>query len=337
MPTLQDIAKIVGVSSATVSLALADHPRISDETKAKIRKTAIDIGYTKFFRGDVVQTNPKARSRSIGVLYLGAHPQSMNHGFFKDCLMGICQEAGRIDRNVVMLGIQTEGQSADPEAIAEEVVRSGAEGVVVLSTQPNLYGLDKLVERGYPMVFIGSRTIADRKVRLHSVATDLHDAARMGLDYLIGLGHARIAILMGEANVSRWSEQLPRHDEAEVKAFLVSSPFDAREKGWGELTAYAPTAIFSTSVPLGHAAMNYLRASGKRVPEEVSLISYDDSVSYSYETPPITAIKQNLESIGRQSAKMLLDLLENPDQSPTQVLLSTQLVERASCAPPKSV
>jgi DNA-binding LacI/PurR family transcriptional regulator len=337
MPTLQDIANIVGVSSATVSLALSNHPRISDEMKAKVRKTAMEIGYKKFSRGDDLQPNPNARSRSIGVLYLGSNPQSLNQGFFKEGLMGICQEAARIDRTVVMLGIQATEQRVDPETLYDQVIRSGAEGIIVVSTTQNLYGLDKLLGQGYPMVFVGYRTLADRKERLHTVATDLQDAKRTGLDYLIELGHKRIAILMADSNASQWSRDWPRYEEAEIATFLVSVPFDPKGEGWNELTNFGATAIFTTNVPLGHAAMNYLRALGKSVPEQVSLISYDDAPSYPYENPPITAVKQNMESIGRQSTKMLCELLETPGQSPTQVMLSTQLVVRESCAPPKSI
>lgn len=335
MPTLQDIAKIVGVSRATVSLALSDHPRISDETKTKVRQTALDIGYVKNARGTEPPPSRKVRSRSIGVLYLAVQPQNMNQGFFRDGLIGICQEAARIDRNVVMIGIRTPDQGTDPEELYDEIVRSGAEGIVVVSTTMNLYGFDKLLERRYPMVFIGNRMIAGRKERLHSVATDIHDARRMGIEYLMGMGHTRIALLMESPNF-HWKTDMAAYGSSEVRVLQVSTPFEPQGEGWEEVAKYEPTAIFSTTVPLGHAAMNFLRASGKRVPEQVSLISYDDAASYAYENPPITAVKQNMESIGRQSAKILLDLLENPEQSPTQVLLSTQLVERESCAPPKS-
>ncbi|MDF2720804.1 MAG: transcriptional regulator, LacI family [Paenibacillus sp.] len=338
MPTLQDIANIVGVSSATVSLALSNNPRISDEMKAKVRKTAIEIGYKKVPKwGDDVLSNPNTRSRSIGVLYLGSNPQNMNQGFFKDGLMGVCQEAARIDRTVVMLGIQATEQIVDPDELFDQVTRSGAEGIIVVSTAQNLYGLDKLLGHGFPMVFIGNRTLADRKERLHTVATDLQDAKRTGLDYLIELGHKRIAVLMAESNLSQWSREWPQYEGAEITTFIVSAPFDPTGEDWNELKNYGATAIFAANVPLGHAAMNFLRAIGKSVPEQVSLISYDDAPSYPYENPPITAVKQNMESIGRQSTKMLCELLETPGQSPTQVMLPTQLVVRKSCAPPTSI
>lgn len=335
MPTLQDIAKIVGVSSATVSLALSNHPRISDEMKAKVRKAALEIGYKKHLREEGRFHNPDVRSRSIGVLYLGANPQSLNQGFFKEGLQGVCQEASRLDRNVVMLGIQTADAPLDSENVYEEIMRSGVEGIIVVSTALQLHGLDKLLGQGFPMVFIGNRTLVDRKERLHSVATDLLDAKRTGLDYLIGLGHKRIAMLVAASNAAQWAGELPHAEDADIALFRVAAPYSSEGEGWEALAKYNPTAIFTTNVPLGHAAMNHLRDLGKRVPEDVSLISYDDSPSYPYENPPITAVKQNMESIGRQAAKMLGELLENQGQSPTQVLLSTQLIQRESCAAPK--
>lgn len=335
MPTLQDIAKIVGVSSATVSLALSNHPRISDEMKARVRKTALEIGYKKHLREDGRFRNSDVRNRSIGVLYLGTNPQSMYQGFFKDGLLGVCQEASQLDRNVVMLNVQAAEGQLDSEKVYEEIMRSGVEGIIVVSTTSQLHGLDKLLGQGFPMVFIGNRTLADRKERLHTVATDLQDAKRTGFDYLIELGHKRIAMLVGAPNAAQWSEGPLHAEHADIVLFRVDTPYSPEGEGWEALTAYNPTAIFTTNVPLGHAAMNHLRYLGKRVPDDVSLLSYDDSPSYPYENPPITAVKQNMKSIGRQAAKMLGELLENQGQSPTQVLLSTQLIQRESCAAPK--
>ncbi|TMV45921.1 LacI family transcriptional regulator [Paenibacillus mesophilus] len=342
MPSMNDIAKIAGVSKATVSLALADHPRISEETKLKIKTIAQNIGYLlPSLKSDATETKWKA-SRSIGVLYIGGSGHSTGQGFFRDTLMGICGEGSRSRVNIVMIGVQASDEAQDAEEVYGKVAESGVDGIIVITCKSHLHGFRRLAEREFPMVFVGSRRLADWDNPLHSVASDNYDGGVTATEYLLKLGHTRIAAIMSH-RPSPWETDRLNGYFAALRAagvelgddsvIRVSTSFNPDEEGWKQLQESGATAAFATTSLLGHMALQHSRIVGKSVPGELSLVSFDDTASFPYESPPVTIIEQDMESLGTLSAKMLFDLIESPGQPARQVLISTRLVERASCVP----
>jgi DNA-binding LacI/PurR family transcriptional regulator len=347
MTSMNDIAKLAGVSKATVSLALADHPRISEETKAKIRTIAQQLGYMQrpsSAKSDVAEPRRKA-GISIGVLYVGGN-QSFAQGFFRDTLMGICGEGARNHAHVVMIGMHASGEDTDTDDLYGKVMESGVEGIIVISSTPKLYGFDRLVERDFPMVFVGNRRLADRDHALHSVASDNYDGGVVATEHLLNLGHRKLAVVVGRRPLTWETDRLNGFFSAlrsagiaagEEAVIRVTNSYDPEESGWKQLGHMGATAVFATNSLLGHMTLRHSRNIGKSVPEELSLIVFDDTAFFPLENPPVTVVKQDMEALGTLSAKMLLDLIDNPGQPARQVLLSASLVERASCASPAQV
>lgn len=344
MPSMDDIAKLAGVSKATVSLALASHPRISEETRKKVRTIAAQIGYVQRTIAAKSASSKPARKQeaAIGVLYMGSN-QADVQGFFRDTLTGISEEASRRQANAVIIGISSYGEEADDREVYEKVIHSGVAGVIVVSGTPRVYGLDLLVERRFPMVFVGSRRLADREVPVHSVSSDNFDGGVIATERLLKLGHRNMAVMVGPdpqlSEIDRLngffsalrSAGIPASDERIVK---VAGKLDLEEDGWRQLRRLEPTAVLATNMILGHMALQYYRLLEKNVPEDVSLIVFDDTAFFPLENPPITVIKQDMKALGTLSTEMLFDLLDQPGQPPRQLLIPVQLVERASCAPP---
>ncbi|CAG7617989.1 LacI family DNA-binding transcriptional regulator [Paenibacillus allorhizosphaerae] len=337
MPTLQDIANIAGVSKATVSLALSDHPRISLETKHKIRHIAKEIGYAAGQPGNAAE----AKTSSIGVVYVSDN-QDYEHGFFRDTVMGICREASRYNYNVVMIGIHKLYQGNIVEDVADKVVKSGVEGIVVVSSIPNLQGFEKLIAMRFPMVFIGSRKVAGLTDPIHSVASDNYNGGRTAAEYLLELGHSNVAVVHGLHSPPWERERISGFYSAlrsagfqadEDQAIEVSNLLHPEAPCWSQLKQQSPTAVFATNVHVGMLMLHYLRECGFRIPDDASLIVFDDSPSFPMENPPITVVRQDMKSLGVLSAKRLFDLLESSDPLPNQILISAQLIERSSCAP----
>lgn len=336
MPTYEDIAKIAGVSKATVSLALSDSAKISLETKTKIRNIAKNIGYAFPSAGAARWT----RTCSIGILYISEHP-SIGTDFFQETLMGISEDAAKANYDVVFIGIHFNKNDKMADEIADKVVRSGVEGIIVVSSIPNLTGFSKLIEMHIPMVFIGDRKVQGLN-HVHSVASDNYNGGRMAAEFLLHLGHKNIFLVM-QNDPPHW--ELDRANgfysalrgagitNPEQKTLCITHHSDPLDEVWGALVGHCPTAMFAISSMISIRVLHYLRSAGKRVPDDVSLLAFDDFSSFRYEDPPITVIKQDKQALGNLATKIMIDYLENGKTPPKQMLISTQLVERSSCRP----
>ncbi|MEF3306810.1 LacI family DNA-binding transcriptional regulator [Paenibacillus sp. GYB003] len=339
MPTFEDIAKIAGVSKATVSLALSDSAKISLETKVKIRNIAKSIGYNL----SGAEGSKWLRNKSIGILYVSNIPD-FEKDFFRDTLIGVTEDAANTGYDVVFIGSHMPKSAEDmTEDIADKVVQSGVEGVIVISSIPNLKGFGKLQQMHFPMVFVGNRKVDGSARNIFNVCSDHYNGGKMAAEYLLDdLGHTRIS-LVGRVHMPHWEQDRLNGffsylrnsglTDIENDKVLVSERYNPDDEGWNRLTRIQPSAIFAANAGIGISVLHYLRAVGRRIPEDVSLIVFDDFASFPYENPPITVIKQNKEALGSLAVKLLLDLLEKSKIPPRQMLISTELIERQSCAP----
>ncbi|CAG7644492.1 LacI family DNA-binding transcriptional regulator [Paenibacillus allorhizosphaerae] len=335
-PTIQDIANIAGVSKATVSLALTDHPRISSETKIKIRNIAKEIGYAK---GMAVVSEKTKTDVSLGVLYLGGN-HDMEKGFFRDTLMGICEEAARSEFDVTMIGIHMDGKNNVEENITNRVIKSGVDGIIIITNNHQLTGFDKLLEMRFPMVFVGSRKVAGYSNPLHCVSSDNYNGGRMATEYLLGLGHKQIAMVIPQGAPHWEMERVDGYCAAlrnagltssDYRVIRVNSLYQAEDECWRELDRMDCTAIFAVNARVGITLLHYLRNTGKKIPDQVSLIVFDDFPSFSLEDPPVSVIMQDKKTLGTMSTKLLADILGNTNEYPRQIMIPTQLIERKSC------
>lgn len=335
MPTLKDIAKLAQVSKATVSLALAGDSRISAETRGRVTAIAEQLGYIP---NRMAKGLSRARSQSLGVLFYGGLTNPLED-FFSDTLMGIGHEALQLGYNVVLLGFskETNGEHSD---WTDLVLRSGVEGLIVISMSSMLYGFEKLLSMPFPVVFIGKREVAGMNPgKLNDVSTDHYGAGRAAADYLRGLGHEELAVVA--------PRQASRLMEERVHGFLSADgrllremnervhyvPEDVAAEAWIDaVLARRCTAYFAISPRLGLSLLQALQQRGIRVPEDVSLLVYDDFPSASLQRPPLTVMKQDMRSLGRLAFQRLMETIADPAEEGKHVLLSASLVERQSCA-----
>lgn len=335
MATLNDIAKLAGVSKASVSLALSDHPRISQETKQKVRQIAEQIGYSAVKR---VSASPKGRNPSFGILFFHSSVEKSGE-FFKETLLGITDASFKLNYNAVLLRVPE--QMNEPDGMARLLERSGVDGAVVISPSPDVYGLEEVLKSGFPLVFIGKRSVPG--IDPHFVASDNHGGAKAAVNHLIGLGHRDIGIAIPpREEMFPWEEDridgyfsalrqagIPVRDELIV---TVSSPYAGQAPGWKQFDRARMSAVFAITPHIGLAVLQHLRQSNLSVPKDVSLVVFDNFALAHLEQPSITAVKQDMESLGRLAVQMLTEIMESPGSAPKQLLLPTQLVTGASSA-----
>ncbi|MBI5652630.1 MAG: LacI family DNA-binding transcriptional regulator [Chloroflexi bacterium] len=324
--SIKDIAKSAGVSHSTVSRALADSPLIAERTRARIHRLAQKRGYTPnaIARGLVTQ-----HTRALGVVVT-----SIADPFVAEVVRGIEEIAADNGYRVFL------GTSHDEPAREVNLVKALREwrvdGVIVASSRVGALYQPHLKEIGAPIVLINNQGQAGARA-IHSIAMDDSAGGELATRYLIEQGHRVIAYLGGPADRASHRDRLNGYKRALRVAKIAFDParvqtgngkVEAGERV-GELLARAkPTAIFCYNDITAIGALHALKQRGVRVPQDISLVGYDDILLASYVDPPLTTIHQPKDEMGRTAMRMLLDLL-NGDQV-ANVRVTGKLIVRES-------
>src|SRR3954451_1987820 len=203
--------------------------------------------------------------------------------------------------------------------------------------------LRALQRHGYPFVVVDPRTAPDEGIPAVSAANA--SGARAATEHLLALGHRRIGAISGPLHWLASSERLNGFQGALAAAGVLPDPGVVRQAayspGAGDDAAASlldlperPTAIFAFNDDLAISVLTAARERGLRVPEDLSVIGFDDSEQAKIVTPPLTSVRQPLAEMGRMAVTLLLQLLESQKVEGVSVELAVRLVERSSTAPP---
>jgi LacI family transcriptional regulator len=332
--TLEEIAKLAGVSRSTVSRVINDHPSVRDRVRAQVWEVIRETGYQPHAAARSLVTR---RTKIIGVIIPEAVTTLFTDPFFPHLLRGVTQSCNSA-RYHLMLSLFND--PAGPEEMYRRVVRSGhLDGVIVSSTRMDDPLIPKLLDDRFPFVMVGRHSCEQVSyVDLDNVA-----AARMAVEHLIRLGHQRIATITGPMTMP-WSEdrlvgyrqaleanRIPIQEELIVEGDLTETHSTLAAQGLLSLSA---TAIFAASDIMAVGALKAIRNAGLRVPQDVALVGFDDVPIASAVEPALTTVRQPIERMGSMAADLLLSLLENPpgEGAPAhRIILPVKLVVRDSC------
>ncbi|MCL6712535.1 LacI family DNA-binding transcriptional regulator [Pseudoxanthomonas sp. z9] len=334
MATIYDIAKHVGVSAGTVSRALSRPEKVLPATRTRIEQAAAALGYVP---NTVARTLKTQRSSKILVTV----PDIANP-FFAQILQG-AEEAAQAADYAVLLG-DTQHQPDREERYAQMLPRNEADGLIVLGHRlpPTAQEIVRQLGATAPVV---NGSEFDPALGIPSVHIDNAAAARTAMEHLYGLGHERIAVIGGPPDNPLHQQRL---EGARVAArargrlrqltivpgdFSVESGYAAAKQLLGQ--AAAPTAAFCFSDQMALGMLAACRDLGVRVPEDFSIVGFDDLASSRYLNPPLTTISQPMREIGMRAVKLLLAIIEGVDV-PHQQTLDFSLMLRGSTAAPAS-
>jgi LacI family repressor for deo operon, udp, cdd, tsx, nupC, and nupG len=332
MATIYDIAKHVGVSAGTVSRALSRPEKVLPATRKRIEQAAAALGYVP---NTVARTLKTQRSSKILVTV----PDIANP-FFAQILQG-AEEAAQAADYAVLLG-DTQHQPDREERYAQMLPRNEADGLIVLGHRlpPTAQEIVRQLGANAPVV---NGSEFDPALGIPSVHIDNAAAARTAMEHLYGLGHERIAVIGGPPDNPLHQQRL---EGARIAArargrlrqltivpgdFSVESGYAAAKRLLGQ--AAAPTAAFCFSDQMALGMLAACRDLGIRVPEDFSIVGFDDLASSRYLNPPLTTISQPMREIGMRAVKLLLAIIEGVDV-PHQQTLEFSLMLRGSTAGP---
>jgi LacI family transcriptional regulator/LacI family repressor for deo operon, udp, cdd, tsx, nupC, and nupG len=325
--SIKDIAKAAGVSPSTVSRAIHDHPRISQETKTRIRQLARELGYTPSLPARSLVTRHTA---TIGMVITTA-----SDPFLAGLVQGVEETA---ERNGYSVFLSSSYRNAEREL---EVVRSlherRASGIIITGTQIDDDYLEMSDLFPLPIVLINCRTYP------YSVYADKLSGARQAIEHLVHLGHRRIAFTGGppsrQSRLERFEgyrqvlgeKSIPLDDSL---VFEGEGTLASGVKAAGQMLAMSrpPTAFFCFNDLTAIGMIRALQQAGAKVPSDYSVVGFDNLEMASYYCPPLTTVHQPTHRLGRRAINMLLELIQGKPNIRSE-RLPAELVIRESTGP----
>ncbi|MCU0476795.1 MAG: LacI family transcriptional regulator [Anaerolineae bacterium] len=331
--TIIDVARESGVSYSTVSRVLSGFEYVSDDTRERVLAVAKRLGYVANLQA---RSLAGGRSNVVGVLVPG-----LDNGYIIEVTRGIDEE---LNRQGYSLMLYTTHQQHGKETQFVSAIANGlCDGLLlVVPVVPDDY-LDVLQQRKFPYVLVDQ---ADSTRRHNSICSTNWQGAYDATQHLINLGHRQIGIITGRMDLSSGIERLEgyksalaTHDIALDERLIYPGDFfqPTGYTGGHHLLGLPtpPTAIFAGNDLMAFGVLQAAGERGVRVPDDLSVVGFDD-IPYSVMMHPrLTTVRQLLDEMGRVAVQMLLKHIEQPESTPHHITLDTQLIVRESSAPPR--
>ena len=339
--TIKDIANRAGVSHSTVSRALHSSPLISDQTTKRIRKIAVEMGYFPSAAARSLKTN---RSQALGVIV-----SKIDDPFFSEILQGIEEIAQERGYSMVMAASQR-----DPireKSIVRDMRERRVDGVIICSGSFSSDQQREILEYGIPIVIINNQSAEDYR---YSVYHDDVDGSQQVTRHLIQLGHKKIAYLGNslsgrttEDRLTGFSQEMHSAGLTIPEGYILEVPGGGPKDGYTAINHFLnlsdrPTAIFCFNDMMALGVLKGLHQAGLRVPEDISVVGFDNIELSIYTTPPLTTLDQPKRFIGGEAARLILDLLDSltrpePPAQDIQIHKGKLLIRESTAAPPHIV
>ncbi|NOZ22376.1 MAG: LacI family transcriptional regulator [Planctomycetes bacterium] len=335
-PTIRDVANAAKVSTATVSQILrhGGNELISEKTVKRVREIAKQLGY----RPNLLASGlGSGKSNIIGVISSRIDIRIMVRKI---------EAAEQVfsSRGYAVIVLDARGQEELEAEYVSFLARGLLDGILIASdTSPLLRSeIKALADRGHPIVTIEPID----GVEIDCVTVDRVLGAYKAVSHLLSLGHERIAFLSGDPIKRAIRDRYTGYEKAFrerglgvdpelVVAIAAKNPCEEGYEAAREALKLAPpaTALFCLSDDVAIGAMAYVRESGKRVPEDVAVVGFDDIQVGRYAATPLTTVSQPAEDVGKQAAKLLLDQIDGKEKRkrPRQIVIEPDLVIRCSC------
>ncbi|MEV1061897.1 LacI family DNA-binding transcriptional regulator [Streptomyces sp. NPDC050263] len=334
-PTLEAVAARAGVSRATVSRVVNGGDGVREPLVERVRRAVEELGYVP---NQAARSLVTKRHDAVAVVIAEPETRVFADPFFALQLRGISKELTARDNQLVLL--LTEGRD-DHARVARYLAGGHVDGALVFSLHIDdpLPGL--IQGAGVPTVFGGRPGWSDGIRNVVYVDSDNRGGAREAVRHLAGLGRARIAHITGPLDQTSAADRLDGYREVMGDGtdprLVVESDFTpgGGERAMRELLDRCPDldAVFAANDLTAAGALRVLREHGRRVPEDVAVVGFDDMLPVAEQSaPPLTTVRQDIEEMGRIMARLLLRRLDRRvvGDEPGGVVLPTTLVRRAS-------
>ncbi|MCL4377722.1 MAG: LacI family transcriptional regulator [Actinobacteria bacterium] len=331
--TIKDIAKIAGVSTMTVSRAINNEKYVKAETKDKVFKVISEYGYEPNFFAKSLKSR---KSKTIGLIIC-----DIENPYYSRLAKGVIDIAESSDYNVIVCNSKYKAELS--ERYINMLIKKGVDGVLIATVDVNNELINKLNMRDIPFVLV------TRKLDLpgiNYITNDDYLGGRIAAEYLVGLGHKKIFFLKA-ANVWGANERIRAftdvlkendiyYDDSYFSDYLenLEQSYNATKKFLSDKKSKDFTAIIGGNDFLAIGAMEAIIESGLNIPDDISLIGYDNLNITSILKVPLTTVKQPKLRFGELATIRIIKMIENHGKTklkPQKLVIKPELVIRKSC------
>ena len=332
--TIFDVACEAGVSYATVSRVINNKDHVRPEKREAVIHAMARLGYV---------ANQQARHLAGGRSHVvGLLVNDMGQGYAGEIVRGI-DEALATQQYDLLLHT-THRRKIKETTHVSMMTRGMADGLLFILAHHDDAYVKSLRQRQFPYVLIGQYGVGEHD---HAIGTTNWQGAYDATRYLIDIGHTRIGFIMGDINIQASTDRLNGYYAALTERGIVVDPqlihhgdfmYNAGFIGAQTLLtlAHPPTAIFASNDEMAFGVIEASRERGLHIPNDLSVIGFDDIPHAAVLHPALTTVRQPLVQMGQEGTKILLKLLDQPTLPIVQKVLPTELVARHSCRAPKS-
>lgn len=334
--TIRDVAAYAKVSPSTVSRVCKDHPSISKETKEKVRRAMVQIGYEYNVQPGEAECKS---SRTMGVILPPSTRQTYENPFYLEAIRGISQFCN--SHKYISIIVTGQNNEEILEAVRRMVQNNQADGFIMLYSKEDDKIVDYLYNEGITYVLIGkAKQNANQTIYIDN---DNILAGLEATEYLYELGHRKIAYLGSESikvfsadRKAGYQSALLKYDLSIEKKYIIEvddAYLDECESLIEMLKSEdRPTAIVVSDDILAVSLERVCIQCGLSIPEDVSIISFNDSLFAKLTYPPLTSVDVNSFQLGIEAASQLINHIENPNLMATKIIVPHSIVKRESCA-----
>lgn len=331
-PTLEEVAVRAGVGRGTVSRVINGSSKVSDHTRTAVEAAVAELGYVPNRAARALAAN---RTDAIALVIPEPEARFFAEPYFSDVVRGVGSALAETD---VQLVLTLAGSDRERRRLSQYLSGHRVDGVLLVSVHAGDPLPELLAELGIPTVISGRRSAAET---LPSVDSDNLGGAAEAVRHLVGRGRRAIATITGPLDVYGAQCRLDGYRQAlaaaghPVDEGLISVGDFTEEGGrraMRELLERRPAldAVFAASDVMAAGARRELRAAGRRIPQDVALVGFDDSVVARHMDPPLTSVRQPIEEMGRTMARVLLAGIAGEPGGDAAVVLPNRLVVRES-------
>ncbi|MCC5803720.1 MULTISPECIES: LacI family DNA-binding transcriptional regulator [Rossellomorea] len=332
MVTIYDLAKRTGFSSTTVSKALNNYTDVSQKTKQKILDAAAEMGYLPNAHAQSLSTK---KSWTIGVMFAEDNEVGLKHPFFSALIESFRKYVEREGYDLIFASRNLRNRDT---SYLEHFLYRAVDGIVVICSDPHDPQVQDMINSHLPIVVID---MSNQNCSV--VYSDNIEGGRLAVKHLHSLGHTRIAHISGDPSIDAGAQRIKGFkkgmDEQHLPildGYLVNGGMFSIEEGKAAMETLLeletiPTAVFVAGDHMAIGAMEAIKEKGLRIPEDISIIGYDDIEMSSYLTPKLTTVRQDTDRIGSRAGQLLMKQIIQKKKLLSTEVIPVELIIRESC------
>ncbi|MEU6970381.1 LacI family DNA-binding transcriptional regulator [Kitasatospora aureofaciens] len=331
-PTLEAVAARAGVGRGTVSRVVNGSSKVSAKARAAVEQAIAELGYVP---NQAARSLVTSRTDAVALVIPESVAKLSSEPYFSDIITGVSAELADSDLQLLLVLVRDEHER---ERLSRYLTARRVDGVLLVSVHQD-DPLPELLERlELPAVLGGRRSEQETLSYVHA---DNAGGARAAVRHLLSRGRTAIGTVTGPLDIEGAAARLAGYRQALAEAavpadegLVAHGDFTERggREGMRELLARRPglDAVFCASDLMAAGALQALREAGRRVPQDVAVVGFDDSVVARHTEPPLTSVRQPIEETGRLMVRSLLKEIAQPGRFRRQTVLPTELVVRES-------